>query len=191
MNRPLLQTITLFTLLVAIPVAQAERDRPFLDESRPQTDKVRDKMVEMPWQEEGTVLPPYPEEANLVEFSVDREGDAFRYFLDAASLSRGEDDSVLRYTLVIESTTGARNVSHEGMRCDAREYKSYAFGSPRGEFQPLLHPEWKEIDDTSYTRYRVDLWEFYLCEAGLPRRPEAILKAIRYQGGHGTRPSFF
>ncbi len=181
----------LVPLLAAVTTVQAERERPFVDEARPQTDKARDKVVEVPWKEDGVELPPYPEGGNLVEFDVDREGSRFSYFVDSSSLSLGENDSVVRYTLVIESSGGARNVVYEGMRCDAQEYKTYAFGASGGAFQPVLQPEWKEISDTGYTRYRVDLWEYYLCENGLPRAPEAILKALRFQGGGGVQPSFF
>jgi len=45
--------------------------------------------------------------------------------LDADSLSIGTD-AVIRYTLRITSSEGVANISHQGLRCDSREFKLFA-----------------------------------------------------------------
>lgn len=53
-----------------------------------------------------------------------RKSDLFRvgaitdthYFIDGSTISVGADQ-VIRYTLVIVSSSGAQNISYEGMRC--------------------------------------------------------------------------
>jgi hypothetical protein len=71
--------------------------------------------ADKPWVELAAQLPPYPQTENLLEFNVS-SATRNRHYVDAASISVGSD-KVVRYTVVIESAGGARNVSFEGMRC--------------------------------------------------------------------------
>jgi len=169
---------------------QAERDRPFVDEPRNMSSPNTDNLIEIPWEEGKMELPAYPQESDLLEFQVNRRESPFRYYLDAKSLSVGEADQVVHYTTVIISDSGAWNVAHEGMRCDAREYKSYAYGVG-GRWKGERSPEWQKIRETSYTKYRTDLWEYYLCEAGLARSVEGIVRALSSGSQKGNVPTFF
>ena len=134
------------------------------------------------WEEETADLPGFPKDENLLEFQVDQPGSKFRYFIDTASISVGEDDGVVRYTLVIRSKSGGQNVMFEAMHCTERQYKTFAYGTSKGEFRPLRKPRWRSIRETSNVRYRRDLWEYYLCdfETRKTRLPEQIIDAIRY-----------
>jgi len=68
--------------------------------------------------------------ANGMRFSVDRN-----------SIAVGSDD-VVRYTLVSTSRGGARNVSFEGLRCEPRQKKLYAFGRPDGGWSRSRNNRW-------------------------------------------------
>jgi len=71
-------------------------------------------------------LPPYPPRGELLEFSPGPASGAFRFFIDADSLSVA--DGIVRYTLVARSAQGVQNVSYEGMRCESGEVRIYAVG---------------------------------------------------------------
>lgn len=153
-----------FSLLLALAITSSPlaRERPFVDE--PSTER-RDIEDGIPWSEDAVItLPDYPNDTDLVEFSVDSPGTPFRYFIDKKSLAIGSVDQVVRYTLVIQSSSGARNVSFEGLRCDAREYKTYAFGTSDRRLRPLPHPHWMRIKLTGPYRHHLDLRQFYFCQ---------------------------
>jgi hypothetical protein len=80
------------------------------------------------WTEIQAKIPGYPKSENLRKFYVD-ETTPHSFFIDTASLSVGED-GVVRYTLMVRTGGGAINVSFEGIRCEAREFKVYALGRP-------------------------------------------------------------
>ena len=79
-----------------------------------------------PWSEIEVVLPPYPQEADLLSFRVGAVRDT-QFLVDTKSMAVGSDD-VVRYTLVVIGSGGARNVSYEGLRCATGERRFYAFG---------------------------------------------------------------
>ena len=169
----------LVTGMLAQPVMARDKERPFVDDIRPMSDMNPDDVVVQEWAEQATQLPPYPQQGNLLEFNVDRPGSRFRYYIDQTALSVGEDDNVIRYTLVIESDRGSRNIYYEGMRCDQREYKSYAYGGRNNTFTPIKTPDWKEINGTGVYKFRYDLMDYYMCETGLARSPDKIVANIK------------
>jgi hypothetical protein len=152
----------LLALIVLSALAQAAKERPFVDEPSTDRDDVEDGA---PWEESeaGAVMPPWPEDGDLLEFNVDRSDSPFRYYVDGRNVRVGED-GVVRFTLVIKSRSGAANVSYEGMRCNVREYKVYAYGS-RGKFRPVKGAQWERLNQSAYDLYRLDLRNFYLCRA--------------------------
>ncbi|MEW8014613.1 MAG: CNP1-like family protein [Candidatus Sedimenticola endophacoides] len=135
------------------------------------------------WKEGESALPPFPEEENLLPFTVPGGDDRFLYYIDAASLSTEHADNIVRYILVIRSRRGGENVFFEGMRCSAYEYKIYAFGS-KGKLRPVREPVWRVINSSRRSHFRKALSE-YICEikpSGKNGRQE-ILDRIRYNGG--------
>ena len=134
-----------------------------------------------PWKEQSMNLPPYPQEGNLVEFPM-TAGD-YRYLVDTQSLAVGTDRAV-RYTVVVVSTSGARSVFHEALRCDTGEYETIAYG--RGDsFQKMHDPAWHSSSDASVSsamgRFRKGLGSTVLCdEASRPRTPAEMVKHLRY-----------
>lgn len=166
-----------FVLLSLVTVGAGARDRPFVDEAS--TDRT-DIEEGAPWAERGFVLPPYPEDDDLIEFPVDKPGSPFRYYIDGKHLSVGEDAAV-RYTLVIRSSSGGDNVSVEGMRCNMWETKAYAYGNGRGKLQPLKAPAWKPLKRNTVQRHLLDLREFYFCKTHehVPNAEEEIVRLLK------------
>jgi len=152
---------------------------PFLDEYDEDLD-IKDPDA---WKEGVVTLPAYPNDEDLLEFPVEEDtGAKLRYFIDSKTLSIGED-GVVRYVLVIQAKQGAKNVVFEGIQCNAREYKTYAFGTGKETFYKMRKPEWKPIRRNTRTAYHQRLVDHYLCHAEYPmaRERQNIIDAFRYQ----------
>jgi CNP1-like family len=161
-------------LLIAILSVQA-RERPFIDEPSPDNANVQDPA---PWRELGVSIPAYPQDSDLVELSVDSPGTPFRYFIDAKSLSVGVADQVVRYILVVEANSGSRNVFYEGLRCDGRQIKTYAYGDGKGRLQPVHHSEWRRMRLTGPYRYHLELSRFFFCRQDVSHRPYDVQEIL-------------
>jgi len=172
-----LTTTFLLTLLAVQPVLAAT-PRAFIDAPEPPTSsRVQDRE---PWEELASELPPWPEEADLVAFGLDQPT-AFRYYIDAKHLTVGRDD-VVRYTLVAESSGGARNVSVEGLRCTANgEYKTYAYGA-NGRFVPAPASDWLSIKAMPGDDLHRELHGHYLC-IPLAFKPRPVKDMVRAMQG--------
>jgi hypothetical protein len=120
---------------------------------------------EKSWVELSAQLPPPPKAENLVEFNVS-SATRNRHFVDTASISIGED-KVVRYTVVIEATGGARNVSFEGMRCATGERRLYAYGQPDGTWSKARNARWEGIKLRSLLSYHKALYEDHFCPDGI------------------------
>lgn len=145
-------------------------------------DTVPDHIEEEKWKEAESKLPPFPQDGNLVDLRLDYPGSRFSYFLDSESLELG-DDNVIRYTLVVRSTSGASNVMFEGMLCNDKAYKTYGYGTGKGKLQAARNPKWRPIRETGSKPFRKDIWKHYFCFAGNElgiRNREEILRAIKY-----------
>jgi hypothetical protein len=114
-----------------------------------------------PWKEEVPQLPAYPENNRLLELPADLPGYDFRVFIDPGSLTVG-GDRVVRYTLVIVSSSGAQNISYEGVHCGKHEYRRYAYGYD-GAWHPIDASPWQRVTNTGIDHYRYVLYWDYLC----------------------------
>lgn len=115
-----------------------------------------------PWAEVAAQLPAYPKTENLLPFTVS-SATRHRHFIDAASISVG-DDKVVRYTVVIEATGGAKNVSFEGLRCESGERRLYAYGHPDGTWSKARNAGWEDIKFRSALSYHKALFENFFCK---------------------------
>jgi hypothetical protein len=131
--------------------------------------------ADKPWIELAAQLPPYPKAENLVEFNVSA-ATRHKHFVDTASISVGSD-KVVRYTVVIEATGGAKNVSFEGMRCETGERRLYAYGQPDGTWSKARSAQWERIKFRSLLSYHKALYEDHFCPDGLNVRDAA--EAVR------------
>jgi hypothetical protein len=151
----------LLCVLLNLAGANAQADTPFVNDAEmPAPSSVRDGKQ---WQEEAVSMPAWPRDADLVEIKIDGPTDDLRHAIDIRNLATG-NDGVVRYTLVTESRSGARNVSFEGLRCTPKgRFKRYAYGSD-SRFLPTRDTEqWQAIDERSRDRFRYELWRHYLC----------------------------
>ena len=136
-------------------------------------------------------MPPYPARGHLIEFAVSGS-DGFRFFIDGASLSAG-NDGVVRYVLVARSPQGAENVSFEGIRCNSAEYRIYAVGraGDRDEGSWSGRPgDWRPIAGAAVSRWHTALQREYFCPQNEPIRTAAEGVQALQRGGHPFSKGF-
>jgi hypothetical protein len=134
------------------------------------------------WKEADIPLPPWPNDTDLVELVPDGPASSLRYFIDTRNLRVGPD-GVVRFTLVGEAQSGARNLSVEGLRCTPKgAYKTYAYGSS-GRFDRVDGADWQKISGEGTERWREDLWRFHFC-VPLAFKPRPETDMIRSLEGH-------
>ena len=135
--------------------------------------------------EESLVLPPYPAPGKLVAFSVADSG-GFRFFIDAATLSVGSD-GVVRYVMLARSPDGAHNVTFEGMRCAAGEYRIYALGRADGTWMES-RSAWRPLRGAAPRQ--AALYREYFCPQAQPIRDAAEGVRALQDGGHPFAKGF-
>ncbi|WP_427311369.1 CNP1-like family protein [Cupriavidus sp. H39] len=126
------------------------------------------------FEEAKAMLPALPQDANLIPFSVAGTG-TLSFAVDSKSISVGKDN-VVRYTAVTTSQSGARNVTFEGLRCDAFERKLYAT-LPKGATEWVPNSSdygetWHRMETGARNAYAATLAVDFFCEgrtvAGTP-----------------------
>jgi hypothetical protein len=164
--RSIALTLPLTLAILSSPALSADWNRPFIDEQEaPTPASVLDR--DRTWKEATTSLPPWPKDSDLIEFSVDDPSSQFRQFIDGKHISVGADGAV-RYTLVVESRSGARNVSYEGLRCTPHgAFKIYAYGD-NGRFEEA-RGDWISLHGRLQDKIHRDLHKQILC---IPRKFE-------------------
>jgi len=124
------------------------------------------------------VLPAAPAKENLLPFYVSPQA-TMNFAIDAPSVIV-TPDGVVRFTLVITSSEGARNVSHEGIRCKTGERKLYATGGADGNWSASRNNAWSQIRDVGANRQYAALYKDYFCDFGsVSGNAAAIVKRIR------------
>lgn len=113
------------------------------------------------WRELEVKLPPYPGSGNIIAFDVSAAS-SNRFYIDPESISVGSD-GVVRYTVVVRSPGGAENISYEGIRCETREQKYYAFGRRDGTWANARSGEWRYIEYKDINRQHGVLYIDYFC----------------------------
>lgn len=130
------------------------------------------------WREAEVQLPNAPEAGNLLRFYVSATT-TLSFAIDAKSLTVG-DDGVVRYTLVTTSQSGARNLSHEGIRCQTMEKKLYALGRADGTWSRARKDEWEPISNHIANRQHAALAADYFCQnGGVSGSARSIVDRIR------------
>lgn len=167
--------IFLMGLLIYLPCASAQTLRPADQPSWGQFERDFD---EKPWSELESHLPSPPRQENLLSFYVSAAS-SNRFFVDGSSLSTGAD-GVVRYTLIVVSPSGARNVSFEGMRCATAEFKRYAFGREDGSWGRARNVQWTPIQYKDSNRQHHMLFDDFLCPRGFPvKSQEEAVQAFK------------
>lgn len=124
-----------------------------------------DELGKKEWAEGEVPLPPYPEAQNLYSFYVSASATS-RFFIDTQNLGIGKD-GVVRYTLVIVSPSGVKNVSYEGMRCETRQKRTYALGRSNNEWSKARGAIWTPIRNETTNRYHAALFLDFFCPDGI------------------------
>jgi hypothetical protein len=133
------------------------------------------------WKEGALSLPAWPRDSDLVEWVPEGTAADLRYFVDVANLRLDPSGEVVRYTLVVQSPTGTRNVSYEGIHCTLRgAYKVYAYGID-GHFERVPPADWAKIEEIGQESFRDDLHRHRFC---VPRETQArpvkdMIRALR------------
>ena len=95
---------------------------------------------EYEWQEQEAELPAFPKEESLLALPIQRPDSRHRFLIDPETLAVGED-GVVRYTLVMRSLSGGRNVMYEGIHCTEKAYKTFAYGTRDNQLRALSKPK--------------------------------------------------
>lgn len=131
------------------------------------------------WKEAEIHIPPFPDDSNLLPVPT-APADTIKLYVHAGSVSRGTD-RVLRFTLIVESSGGARNVLYDGIRCETREYKTYAIGTAGRTLEPVDEPKWRPIPNYARNAFQDQLYKFYACDGtSSARAPEDLIRRIKY-----------
>lgn len=134
------------------------------------------------WQEIEVQFPPAPVRANLLPLYVSA-ATANKFYIDGATLSVGAD-GVVRYVMVVETPEGGRNVTFEGMRCEAKARRIYASGRLDGTWSKARKSEWERIRDAYANRQHAALFLEYFCPIGISVRSAAEARDALVRGGH-------
>lgn len=87
--------------------------------------------------------PKPPRDADLIEYFSTPDS-RNRYLLDLGNLSRGEQESV-RFTLLVETSGGVRNLRHEAIRCATLDRRILAIGRADGTWSLTPNSPWQPI----------------------------------------------
>ncbi|KAF1030180.1 MAG: hypothetical protein GAK40_00115 [Burkholderia plantarii] len=132
------------------------------------------------WRENAvTTLPPLPAEGNLLPFNVS-QNTPLQFFVDSKSLTVGTD-GVVRYTVVVTSPSGARNVIYEGIRCDTYEWRQYgSLNADHDGWDQTVATDWTRIENGDLNAYHAALYQDYFCSNKVPvAKAGAILDNLR------------
>jgi hypothetical protein len=140
-------------------------------------------LLDMPsnWTENKVdTLPPLPQPDDLLQFNVS-QNTPLQFSLDPKSLTVGSD-GVVRYTVVVTSPSGARNVNYEGIRCDNYTWRLYAgLNSDHNGWDRTVENDWQRIENGELNAYHAALYQDYFCANRLPSGPAAtIINNVKY-----------
>ena len=137
-----------------------------------------DESLAEKWKETKVAIPAFPQDADLLSVVLPPT-DTLKIYMDRKSISRAAD-RVARFTLVVESPSGARSVFYEGMRCETRQYKIYAVGTPEKNFVTLKDSAWQTIPRSEINAFRDYLNRQYVCDSHKSARaPDELLRMIQ------------
>lgn len=136
---------------------------------------------EAKWEELELVLPKLAKEEDFLPIYVSAAA-VNRFFVDPASVSVGSD-GVVRYTLLIATPGGVKNLSYEGMRCLTRERRVLAIGRGDGTWSLAKGKQWEKIREGGVNRYHAALFQEYFCPGGvIVRNADEAIQALRRGG---------
>lgn len=167
-----------------------------------------DPFNDKPFKEDAVTFPAPPVDRDAVPFDLGgREDSPLRFAIDPKSVSIGKDN-VVRYTVLITSKTGARNVNYEGLRCDTAERRIYAtlrndtnqwVGNRAVDMNETANAEsasmnaykpatdWQRVGNGGPTDYASALMRSYFCDVRSVAGDGKASTLVRRLGGQGGR----
>jgi hypothetical protein len=133
------------------------------------------------WKENKVeTLPALPQPGDLLPFNVS-QNTPLKFFVDAKSLAVGTD-GIVRYSVVVTSPAGARNVIYEGIRCDTYEWRQYAgLNADHDGWDRTVENDWRRIENGELNAYHAALYQDYFCSNKMPLgSTNVILENIKY-----------
>lgn len=123
-------------------------------------------------------MPGVPPPEKTLEFYVSPTT-TNRFAVDPASFGI-DGRTVVRFMLIVTSSSGVRNVSYEAFRCDSAEQRLLAIARLDGTWSILKNSAWEPLDRASRNRQRPELYS-RLCEgsAVAGRTPEKLEVRMR------------
>lgn len=106
-----------------------------------------------------------------------------RFAVDRESIVVGKD-GVIRYMMVVRSPTGATTISYEGIRCETRERRFYAYGRADGQWSRARNESWQRIEPRAINAYALVLYRDYFCPTGILVRDANEAAMALEKGGH-------
>lgn len=119
------------------------------------------------WVETQAPPPPAFDASKLVMFDVSINS-SLVYGVDPSTIQISPSDGLVRYVVVAQSKSGARNVLYEALRCSTGEYKTYARYSSDGKWSPVSDPQWKSMFGNMPSRHPLRLARAGGCENAAP-----------------------
>lgn len=127
------------------------------------------------WVETEAPPPPAFDTSKLVMFDVSINS-SLTYGVDPSTIRISPRDGLVRYVVVAESKSGARNVLYEALRCATGEYKTYARYSSDGKWSLVSEPKWKSMFGNMPSRHPLRLARAGGCENAAP--PSSVASMI-------------
>lgn len=140
-----------------------------------------------PIEPEIPASPPPVSTAALVDIDPDAPAGQ-RVAIDASSLAI-DRERLVRYTLVVVGSGGARNVSYEALRCDTQERRLLALGRPDGGWSIVTDGPWRRIERRDGVNRHPALALDRLCEGGAAAAPTPQRLAARLRQATAGRPA--
>ncbi len=180
--------IAIITLLSSALITTATADVWDNWGSHNEENKDNEGVEDYVWKEDGSNLPGYPEEKDLLEVDGPPAYSNYQYLIDEKSLTLGKDN-VIRYSLIIRSKSGADNAFYDGIRCNTTEIKNYAYGitdkDGRKTFAARENPQWRPFRDSGITAYGAVFAANYFCDQNaLTLKRHEIIQNIKYDKGN-------
>lgn len=144
-------------LLMALP-ADAVR-------KREQENPITNAPEELPFKELNVPPPAYPRDKDLIEYTATGRSTS-RFLVDGATLGIAED-KVIRFVLDVRSSSGVRNVTYSGVRCDTWQWKDYAYANGDRSWRLDEDAAWQDIERKNFNNYRESLVSEFLCLDGV------------------------
>lgn len=118
------------------------------------------------WKENQAPTPPAFSADRLIEIDVAKFSN-LRFGIDPHTISL-TPDGVVRYVVVANSNTGARNALYEGIRCVTGEVKVYARHTGQ-DWNLAAEPKWRALQDPLQpSRHSLSLARNGLCLGASP-----------------------